>query len=391
MIRLAIVSSHPIQYNAPLFKLLANDSRFSIKVFYTLGQGGQNGKYDPGFGRVITWDIPLTEGYDHCFLKNVSLQPGTNHFKGIINPSIVEDITAWKPSALLVYGWSFASHLQCIRFFHKKIPVLFRGDSTLLDEKAGMKQIARRLFLRWVYSHVDKALYVGTHNKEYFLKHGVAANRLVYAPHAVDNRRFSANEDLNRQKAEVKRAELGVVKDDILLVFAGKLEPKKNPLFLQEVLKKIPAGNLKVLFTGNGILENTLKETLKNEPRAVFLDFQNQQAMPVIYRMADLFVLPSTGPGETWGLAVNEAMACGVAVAASDKTGCAIDLIRHNENGFLIRNNDPASFCEFVQKVLNDKEILAAMGKAGQKMIAGYSFEKVAAAVSLALQPALKD
>ena len=56
--------------------------------------------------------------------------------------------------------------------------------------------------------------------------------------------------------------------------------------------------------------------------------------MPIVYRLADLFVLPSLGPGETWGLAINEALACGTPVAASIYWGGSIDLINF-DNGFL--------------------------------------------------------
>ena len=47
--------------------------------------------------------------------------------------------------------------------------------------------------------------------------------------------------------------------------------------------------------------------------------------MPIVYRLGDLFCLPSQGPGETWGLAINEAMACKRQVIASNKCGAAID------------------------------------------------------------------
>jgi hypothetical protein len=93
----------------------------------------------------------------------------------------------------LLYGWSFKSHLKCLQHFHKKIPVFFRGDSTLLDEPAGfsLRKTMRRLFLKWVYRHVDTAFYTGTNNKKYFLAHGLKDDELIFAPHAVDITRFA--------------------------------------------------------------------------------------------------------------------------------------------------------------------------------------------------------
>ena len=95
MKRLAVITTHPIQYNAPLFKLLADRGVLQIKVFYTWGGKVLTEKYDPGFGKTINWDIPLLEGYEYSFVKNISLEPGSYHFKGIINPSLNEEVKAW--------------------------------------------------------------------------------------------------------------------------------------------------------------------------------------------------------------------------------------------------------------------------------------------------------
>jgi len=387
--KLAIVTSHPIQYNAPWFRLLQEQGIIQPKVFYTWSQTQHEEKYDPGFGKVVQWDIPLLDGYEYCFVNNISTDPGTHHFKGLINPTLISEIATWQPDAVLVFGWAFSSHLRCIRYFHKKKTVLFRGDSTLLDESRGIKTMLRRIFLRWVYRHIDYALYVGSNNRNYFLAHGVTEKQLLHAPHAIDNARFSDNDNQYQQKADALRVSLGFTKEDVVLLFAGKLEQKKNPFFLVDLAKKINAPSLKVLFAGNGVLENELKKAAAGDNRISFLDFQNQQAMPVVYRAADVFVLPSMGPGETWGLALNEAMACGKPVVASDKAGGATDLIKDGVNGFIIHDNDTTRFEQFLQAALNDKEILLPMGKASEAMIHNFSFENITASIASLLNDAI--
>src|SRR6185312_6093732 len=168
MKRLAIVTTHPIQYNAPLFELLTKRNKIDIKVFYTWGETVLKRKYDPGFGKVIKWDIPLLEGYEYEFLANISSEKDSHHFNGIENPNIIKKINNYHPDAVLVYGWSFKSHLKVLRYYKNKIPVLFRGDSTLLDKKSWILSLKRNLFLRWVYRHIDFALYVGKNNYDYF-------------------------------------------------------------------------------------------------------------------------------------------------------------------------------------------------------------------------------
>ena len=328
MKKLAVITSHPIQYNAPLFRLISQRGNIKLKVFYTWGQTQLGAVYDPDFKKEFTWDIPLLNEYEWEFIHNYSTNPGAGHFSGIVNKDLEERVMLFQPDAVMIYGWSFKSHLKAIRYFKGKIPVIFRGDSTLLDEPAGfhIKKLIRRFFLKWVYRHIDYALYTGKANRDYFLKHGVTDKQLVFGPHAINTEHFKDNDGKFQQMAQRMRAQQGIPDDAFVFLFAGKLEPKKNPMLLIRAFKKIRSNHAFLLIVGNGKLESELKEVAKDDKRILFLDFQNQSMMPVIYRMADVFVLPSAGPGETWGLAVNEAMACGLRCIVSNKCGCAPDL-----------------------------------------------------------------
>ena len=137
MPKLAVISSHPIQYNAPLFQKLAKVTGLDLKVFYTWGKEGANSKYDPDFNQEISWDLPLLEGYDFCFCENVAKEPGSHHFNGIKTPKLISQIEEWQPDIIWVWGWAFQSHLEVLRHFKGKTKVWFRGDSTLLDEPSG--------------------------------------------------------------------------------------------------------------------------------------------------------------------------------------------------------------------------------------------------------------
>ena len=172
--RLAIITTHPIQYNAPLFKLLTQRNIITYQGFLYLGQK-QLWKinYDPGFGKIIDWDIPLLEGYDYEFLENTADDKGSHHFRGIINPDIIKRIDAFDPDAILVFGWSFVSHLKVLRHYSKNKMVIFRGDSTLLDKSNYLKDRIRLTILKWVYIFIDYALYVGTNNFNYYKKAGL--------------------------------------------------------------------------------------------------------------------------------------------------------------------------------------------------------------------------
>ena len=374
--RLAIVSTHPIQYYAPLFRLLAAEPLITLKVFYTWSQSKEGPKYDVDFDRTFEWDIPLLEGYEYEFVQNISKNPGPTHFGGMDNPDLNAKISSWNPNVLLVFGWNFKSHLSCMRRFHGKIKVWFRGDSTLLDERPGIRKILRRLFLNWVYGHVDEALYVGESNKAYFRAHGLNETQLKWVPHAIDNDRFSRNDSAYEAESRIWRSQLGISEDDLVLIFAGKLEPKKDPGFMLRLASNISSPKLKLVIVGNGRLENELKQKAAGDSRILFLDFQNQQKMPVVYRLGDLFVLPSKGPGESWGLAVNEAMACGRAAIVSRRSGCAPDLIDQGQTGWSFEPGDSGDMqiAALIQKILADRSVISNVGASAFQKIKEYSY-----------------
>jgi glycosyltransferase involved in cell wall biosynthesis len=270
-----------------------------------------------------------------------------------------------------------------MRYFKGKIPVWFFGDSTLLDEQPGIRKILRRLWLTWVYRHVDNAFYVGTNNKNYYQAHGLREDQLVFFPHAVDNQRFFDTPERNYEsKARQMRHDLGFSDDDLVLLFAGKLEAKKNPEILLKAVNSINRQEKKPIFLliiGNGPLESQLKQIADGNDLIKFLPFQNQSVMPVMHRIGDLFCLPSRGPGETWGLAVNEALACGRPVLVSNRVGCSIDLVKSKINGEIFHWHDESECAEKIRtltgycKTLRHADI--------SETIASWSFERKCKAI----------
>jgi glycosyltransferase involved in cell wall biosynthesis len=372
--KLAIITTHPIQYYAPVFRLLSE--KITLKVFYTKGLITQ--QYDYGFQKNITWDIPLTDGYEFDFLENIAATKGGHRFKHIVNPNAISKIKGFQPDAILVYGWAYQSHLKIIRYFKGKIPVYFRGDSTLLDQTFNPKTLLRTLLLTWVYKHIDIAFYVGTANKEYFKKHGLNENQLIFAPHATDNGRFSEDRSI---EANLLRDKLKINSTDILILFAGKLERKKNPELIMNAFLALRDQNVHLLFVGSGIQEESLKTKSSNIKNIHFLPFQNQSQMPVIYQACDLFCLPSQGPGETWGLAVNEAMAASNAILVSDKVGCNLDLVT-KENGAVFKSGDLTDLTQKLITLTKDKATIKKMGENSLKHIQNWSFEQQVKAIA---------
>jgi glycosyltransferase involved in cell wall biosynthesis len=376
--RLAIVATHPIQYNSPLFCALAALAKLEIRVFYSWQ--GTIDTADPEFGTKIAWDIPLLKGYDYQFIPNRAASPGTHHFLGLDNPEMASEIAKWRPDAVLVYGWSSRTHLAVLRHFKGKIPVFFRGDSTLQSATGVLKPLFRKYWLRWIYQHVDCVLYVGRRNLEYFCAHGVAAKKLYWVPHSVDNERFAAGENADKQ-AEGKRRQLEISKDAIVFLFAGKLVPRKSPELLLgaflELWREEPERDLHLAFAGTGSLEEKLRHMASDCPNVHFIGFQNQSAMPATYRLGDVFVLPSSRR-ETWGLAVNEAMASGRPIIVSDRVGCAPDLAHGREFAGVFPSEGREELKQSLRRFSHERSSLRRLGARASEEIQAWSTEAAA-------------
>ena len=384
--RLAIVSTHPIQYYAPFFRELSAREGLDVRVFYGW-EGPSTGDYDPGFDEEVTWDIPLLDGYPHTFLENESDDPGTHHFRGLVTPDLVPSIEDWGADAVLVFGWNYWSHLGALRHFHGRVPVLFRGDSTLLDETPGFRRWGRRLALRWVYRHVDRALYVGQNSRAYFEAHGLSEDQLTWVPHAIENERFADAPDAEK-KARRWRDEIGIPEEAPVVLFAGKLGEKKAPDVLLDAFLQLENEEAHLAVVGSGPTEEALQDEADGHPRVHFLGFQNQSRMPVVYRLGDVFVLPSRGPGETWGLAVNEAMACGCPVVVTEKVGCAPDLV-DEANGRVVPSEEADALADALDGLLADRDRLRALGRRSAERIQYWSIDVAAARTVEAVRSAV--
>lgn len=381
MKRLAIITTHPIQYNAPLFRLLSERKRIAVKVFYTWGQS-QEAVFDARFGLQRSWDIPLLDGYEYEFVHNTSKKPDSNSFFGVINPGLVDELKREKYDVILVYRWSLLSHLRILRSFSGDGKIFFRGDSHLQKTPGGLKGILKNRFLRFVYQHVDKALYVGKQNKEYYLRFGLTNEQLLYTPHAIDNERFSTDADIWEAKAHAERAALSIPQNCLVFLYAGKFYEVKQLELLIDVFQRLKGANYRLLLVGNGEQEKQLRASAANDDRILFQPFRNQSEMPLVYRLGDVFVLPSKS--ETWGLAVNEAMACSRPAIVSDACGCAPELIIQGETGFVF---DHTNRHELLQLLLqfNHKETAAVMGKRSLEHVKHFSLERVAEVIEKAV------
>jgi glycosyltransferase involved in cell wall biosynthesis len=173
-----------------------------------------------------------------------------------------------------------------------------------------------------------------------------------FVPHFIDNAWF--RERAAHIDPQALRAELSVDSDTALLLFVGKFIPKKRPAdVIRAARHLIDRGqDVQVVLVGSGELEADLRDTARKLAVPVhFAGFKNQSELSHYYVGADLLVLPSDG-GETWGLVVNEAMACSLPAVVSDAVGCAPDLIDSGETGEMYPMGDIKALALALERAL---------------------------------------
>ena len=386
--RLAVVLSHPTQYYSPWFRWLKAHTPLEFRVFY-LWEFGVTEQRDVQFHTPFKWDVDLLSGYDHEFVPNLSKEPGTHHYAGLHNPELPARIAAWRPSTVLFFGYNWSSHVRAIVSARlRRLPMLFRGDSHLLGR--GKLPLQRRLALRALYAQFAAVLPVGVANREYFQALGVPDRKLFFAPHSVNHELFDPSLPEHRSAAAELRRKLGLAAPTRVVLFAGKLIPAKQPGELLAAFLASAPRDTALVFVGDGSEKATLLERAKKAPPGTvhFLPFANQTEMPARYLLADLFVLPSRGHYETWGLAVNEAMHLGVPALVSDLVGCQRDLVTDGKTGWVFSATDSGALRDKLSVALSTLADTASAARIRANVatrIAGYTYQETTTGLLAAL------
>jgi len=385
MRRLAIVLSHPVQYYSPWFRWLRAHTLLQFQVFY-LWEFGVTAQRDPQFGTTFRWDVDLLAGYDSEFVPNVARDPGTHHFGGLDNPELTARLSSWRPGAVLLFGYNWRSHQRVVWWARRHgVPLIFRGDSHLLGR--AQLPLLRRLLLRFLYRQFAAFAYVGAANRDYFRALGVPEARLFFAPHAVNAEHFNPADPAARAAAEKLRQELGLAGKRVVL-FAGKFSAAKQPVALLGAFLAAATPADALVFVGDGAEKDRLTALAATRPDALvrFLPFANQSEMPARYLLADIFVLPSRGHYETWGLAVNEAMHLGVPCLVSDLVGCQRDLVTPGETGWVFAADDPAALTATLHNALRTPpEEMRRLGRNALATAGRYTYQQAGDGLRAAL------
>lgn len=357
--KISIVTSHPIQYQAPLFRELARRPNVASEVlFLRLPDEAAQGE---GFGVSFRWDIPLLDGY--------SWKQGTD---------IRADLSRSRPDCVLIMGWHDQGLLKTLWEARRLgIPRIVRGDSNGLIRRNPCKRLAHKILLE----QFDAFVAVGRANRDFYISSWIDPGRIFRSPYFVDNVRFLRQADEHRRQRAELRSGWGIPQRSYCFVFAGKFGPEKRPLDLVRALavagRKLSCP-VHALLVGTGpLLEATRRACDEAHVPVSLAGFLNQSEITRAYTAADCLVLPSGK--EAWGLVVNEAMVCGLPAIVSDRVGCGPDLITADVTGWTYPCGDVEALADRLCRAAGDPDRASRIGSAARdRVLAAYTVEAAA-------------
>lgn len=389
-VRLAYVVSHPIQYQAELLRRIAADPAIDLTVFFC-SDFSIRAYRDEGFGVAVEWDVPLTEGYRHIVLPrwrdNSSPRPLAPISRGIFR-ALRRGVDGQPFDALWIHGYNSVNALHAI--FAARLlglPVLLRAEPWLSDRpRSALKLRLKHLFFDALRGNIAAVLPIGTRNADYWAHYFGDSFPSFLVPYAVDNAFFRRGTEAAAVNREALQRELDLDPARPVILFASKLQHRKHCDHLLQAflaLDAAPAPYLVIVGDGEerANLERQVAES--GSPNVRFAGFRNQRELPGFFDLSAVFVLPSQH--EAWGLIVNEAMASGLPVVVSDNMGCAIDLVRDGDNGFVYPFGDVMALRQALTAVLHPGRA-QAMEQRSLERIARWSYAQDIAGLKVALR-----
>lgn len=383
-LRLCVLTTHPIQYMAPWFRMLAADPSLDVEVIFLreltpIQQG-------VGFGTAFQWDLPLREGYASQVL---GVDAGIGKLPRLLM-RLYRTLRLRRPAAVMITGWNepglWAAY-PLLRLLG--VPVIVRGESNALRARSAPIKLLHRMLL----SLASAFVVIGKANRHFYLDNGVAPDRLFAGAYFVESERMVAMAAAHAADRARLRDGGGFGDEDFVFSFVGKHVPFKRPVLLVEAaaLARQRGWPVKLLFAGSGELTDDLKRRAVELGVPVhFTGFLNQTEMWKAYVPADAFVLPSTN-GETWGLVTNEAMLFGLPVIVSDQVGCGPDLVIEGETGYVF-SGGAEGLADAMAKLLMRRDDAKAMGAAGRRLVLEqYSMPVATAGLKAALKAVIGE
>jgi glycosyltransferase involved in cell wall biosynthesis len=373
----------PVYHQAPLYRLLAQDSRLSFTAIFMSSVGTRPYAHEGYGGDEISWGIDPLDGYHSIFLRRSACDRECGGFLTFRDYDIVPTLLRMKFDVLwihdyytLTYLLAVASQCLCGR------GVLFRAETSLLAERPFWKRALKRALLPLVLREVH-GVYIGSESHRWFRFYGMPEERLTFGPYAIDSERLLGSAGSTEGRKRWARASLGL--DDSMgpvILFVGRMIETKQPLAVLDAFRRVRTNRKCVLLmVGTGKLLGEVREGIQRDsiPDVICPGFLDQNEIASAYLAADVFCLFSRA--DTWGFVVNEAMTFGLPLIVSDRVASATDLVRDGVNGYVVSHRDVDALARIMDVLVRSEGLRARLGTSSEKIVRRWNHEAAAAGI----------
>jgi glycosyltransferase involved in cell wall biosynthesis len=394
-LRVALLAPSPIPFKVPLYRRIAASDGIDLTVMYACSMGVRPAT--AGYSESIVWDTGLLEGYRAGFLSAADrTAPVGASITELINLDVIPWVARGHFDVLWSDGYSWITNqLAMLTQRFRGVGVVMRDEQTLLHPRGLVKTLVKEVVLRTLFSALDAAVYISIENRRWLEHYGLPPERLFSCPYGPDSDLFSAEAARLAGQRESLRTRFGFSTDDgPIIVSVSRLAEAKQPGMLLEAFRRVRARHrCGLLLVGSGPLEAELRSLVQREqiPDVQFTGFLNQSEVTSAYAAADVFALLSAR-GETFGVAVAEAMHFGLPLVLSDKVGSGPDLLGDGGNGFVVPRDDVVAAARALEALVVDSDMRRRFADASVKRVAARGVDQAAegaiAAIRFAAQRA---
>lgn len=373
--RLVILTEIISPYRIPLFNALARQPEVDLHVMFLA-------ETDPS---LRDWQVYKEEiQFSYQVLRSWRKRVG--RYNALLNFGLGQALKDARPDVILCGGYNYVASWQALSWARVHgIPFLLWSESNLQDLRRGhaLVEMLKDEFLRQCSGFVVP----GQSAHEYLRARKVKEASIFTAPNAVDNDLFATSAADARQNGPARRAELGL--PNRYFLYLGRLVREKGVFDLLAAYAKLDERTrekIGLVYVGDGVSRPQLEEQAASiSPGMIrFAGFVQRNPLATYYALAEMLILPTYS--DTWGLVVNEAMACGLPVLVSRVAGCAADLVTENWNGLFISPGDVPALSAAMESLAGNSELRISMSANSSHLITRYSPLAWARGISQAIE-----
>ena len=283
------------------------------------------------------------------------------------------DVLPWlkkKYDAIVVCGYSSPTAVLAMAWLRlRRIPFYMEVDGGLIRQDSRLKHFVKKSLVclanRW--------LSTGVHTTRYLVHYGAKEEQVTHYPFSSLYEKDILEEVLTPEEKEAFRMVLGIPEKHMILAIGQFIHRKGFDVLLHAAKELDPDTGIYIVGGETTDEYRKLREEL-GLTNVHFLSFQKKERLALLYKAADLFVLPTRE--DIWGLVINEALAYGLPTITTDRCVAGLELIEDGVNGYVVPVGDVDALAEKIKAVLaSDRE---AMGKAALEKVRPYTLENMA-------------